>query len=297
MAAPILVTMVTSAAAAGTLIAAWRLKYLSAAAAAAAAAAARAGKNGKVQKVVLLLGPPGIDTGTHARMLEQCTNFANLSTTGNMLQEAVAQGTELGLAAKKVTDKGGLVSDEMIVGIIKERIAAPDCSEGFILDGFPGTAKQAEILDKMLIQTGDRVDALIEFNIPEKILEERVCGLWLHKASGRSYHVKFRPPRSLQGQSPSAETMKDDVTGESLVQRPDDTLEALRKRLEAYHAQTEPILSRYEAVRHTINANQAIDKVWREIEKLERLATKFSAVEELKVPSLQTSLLKLIGLA
>jgi len=189
----------------------------------------------------------------------------NLST-GDMLREAVAKGTEVGLAAKKIMNEGGLVSDEIVVGIIRDRIAVPDCKKGFILDGFPRTVKQAEMLDEMLAKTGDKVDSVIEFSVPDEILEERICGRWIHKASGRSYHVKFNPPKSLQGRAPSAETMRDDETGEALMQRGDDTAEALVKRLKGYHTETEPILARYKAVVHRINANQKMDKVWSDID-------------------------------
>merc|ERR1711972_513297 len=141
-------------------------------------------------------------------------------------------------------------SDDIVVGIIKDRILAPDCSKGFILDGFPRTVKQAEMLDNLLKESGDKVDSVIEFNVPDEILEERICGRWIHKASGRSYHVKFNPPKSLGNQSPTTETMKDDETGEALMQRGDDTADALVKRLKAYHSETEPILARYKAVAH-----------------------------------------------
>merc|ERR1711988_47748 len=116
---------------------------------------------------------------------------------------------------------GGLVSDDIVVGIIKDRIAAADCAKGFILDGFPRTVKQAEMLDTLLSKTGDKVSVVIEFNVPDEILEERICGRWIHKASGRSYHVKFNPPKSLGGASPKADNMKDDETGEPLMQRAD----------------------------------------------------------------------------
>eukprot|EP00931_Biecheleriopsis_adriatica_P007154 TRINITY_DN108472_c0_g1_i1.p1 TRINITY_DN108472_c0_g1~~TRINITY_DN108472_c0_g1_i1.p1 ORF type:complete len:262 (-),score=64.72 TRINITY_DN108472_c0_g1_i1:111-842(-) len=224
-------------------------------------------QSSKGRRVLMLFGPPGAGKGTHAPKIESRMESPNLST-GDMLREAVAKGTEVGLAAKKIMSEGGLVSDEIVVGIIKDRIAGPDCSKGFILDGFPRTVKQAEMLDAMLSKTGDKVECVIEFNVPDEILEERICGRWIHKASGRSYHVKFAPPKSLQGGRPSVETMKDDVTGEPLMQRPDDTAQALVKRLKEYHAQTEPILARYKTVTHNINANQAMDKVWTDIDKV-----------------------------
>merc|ERR1712228_451692 len=144
----------------------------------------------------------------------------NLST-GDMLREAVSKGTEVGKAAKKIMDEGGLVSDDIVVGIIKDRIAEADCSKGFILDGFPRTMAQAKKLDELLAMRNEKVSSVIELNVPDEILEERICGRWIHKASGRSYHVKFNAPKSLGNQTPSAETMKDDETGEPLMQRGD----------------------------------------------------------------------------
>merc|ERR1711904_736154 len=187
-------------------------------------------------------------------------------STGDMLREAVANGTEIGLKAKKIMSEGGLVSDDIVVGIIKDRIAQPDCKKGFILDGFPRTVKQAEMLDELLSKTGEKVNVVIELNVPDSILEERICGRWIHKASGRSYHTKFAPPKSLAGRTPSTETMLDDQTGQPLMQRPDDTSAALVNRLKSYHDETEPILARYKAVAHRIDANQQMEKVWAAIE-------------------------------
>merc|ERR1719464_1770546 len=121
------------------------------------------------------------------------------------------------------------------------------CKEGFILDGFPRTIAQTEALDAMLAESGERVGRVVELNVPDEVLEERICGRWLHKASGRSYHVKFAPPKSYTGGNPTSENMKDDQTGEPLEQRADDNAEALKKRLESYHNQTEPILDHYKA--------------------------------------------------
>merc|ERR1711972_858547 len=162
--------------------------------------------------------------------------------------------------------KGGLVDDSIVIGIITDRIAKPDCSKGFILDGFPRTLEQARQLDELLAKSGEKVNSVIELGVPDSILEERICGRWIHKASGRPYHVKLNPPQSLAGQIPSPDTMKDDETGEVLIQRPDDTAEALVKRLEGYHNETEPILERYAAVARRINANQDMDKVWGDLE-------------------------------
>merc|ERR1712048_1268664 len=213
----------------------------------------------------MLFGPPGAGKGTHSPKIEARMEAPALST-GDMLREAVANGTEIGLKAKKIMAEGGLVSDDIVVGIIKARIAEPDCKKGFLLDGFPRTIKQAEMLDELLSQSGDCVNGVIEFGVPDAILEERICGRWIHKASGRSYHVKFNPPKSLGGNAPSVETMKDDDTGEALMQRPDDTAEALVKRLDGYRKETEPILARYASCSHRVNANQHMDKVWEDLE-------------------------------
>merc|ERR1712232_371662 len=125
-----------------------------------------------------------------------------------------------------------------------------------------------EMMDELLSKSNDRVGRVIEFNVPDEILEERICGRWIHKASGRSYHAKFNPPKSLGSASPSKETMKDDETGEALMQRSDDTAEALVTRLKSYHDETEPILQHYRAYAHRVNANQQMDRVWADLEKL-----------------------------
>merc|ERR1712178_310143 len=143
-------------------------------------------------------------------------------------------------------DSGALVTDEIVVGIIRDRIKHEDCAEGFILDGFPRTAEQAKLLDGILGKTSDKVSMVIALETPDEVLTERICGRWIHKASGRSYHVKFSPPKSFDGKSvPTKENMTDDITGEPLMQRADDTLEALPKRLQAYHSETEVILDHY----------------------------------------------------
>jgi len=219
------------------------------------------------RSILMLFGPPGAGKGTHAPRIVEFMGTPQLST-GDMLRDAVAAGTEVGKQAKKVMDEGGLVSDEIVVGIIAERIAKEDCQTGFILDGFPRTVAQAEMLDEMLAPMGDQVGAVIEFNVPDEILEERICGRWIHKASGRSYHVKFNPPASLMGQAPSPETMRDDETGEALMQRADDTPVALVTRLSNYHKDTMPILDRYDHCAYRINANQEIGEVWGDIENV-----------------------------
>jgi adenylate kinase len=217
------------------------------------------------KKIVMLFGPPGAGKGTHGPSIEEKLGCPTLST-GDMLREAVANQTEIGKKAQAIMKSGGLVSDDIVVGIIKDRTANPDCSKGFILDGFPRTVKQAEMLDEML--KGDKVRCVIEFNVPDSILEERICGRWIHKASGRSYHVKFKAPKSLGNQKPSAKTMLDDATSEPLMQRPDDTAAALVKRLKEYHEQTEPILERYSSVCTRIDANQTMEAVGADCSKV-----------------------------
>jgi len=146
-----------------------------------------------------------------------------------------------------------------------------DCVSGFILDGFPRTVEQAKMLDEMLIGSGDKVSLVLALEVPDEVLTERICGRWVHKASGRSYHVKFAKPTSLPDEAvPSVENMLDDETGEPLMQRADDTEEALTKRLQGYHEQTVPILAHYDptGVVAKVNANTAPDEVWASIEKV-----------------------------
>jgi len=157
-----------------------------------------------------------------------------------------------------------------VVSIIRDRITESDCAKGFILDGFPRTVEQAKMLDAMLAESGDKVNSVLALEVPDEVLTERICGRWVHKASGRSYHVKFAKPKSLEdGATPSEETMLDDETGEPLMQRADDTEEALVKRLQGYHDQTVPILTHYEpaGVVSKVDANVAPTEVWDRIEK------------------------------
>merc|ERR1719373_394056 len=164
---------------------------------------------------------------------------------------------------------GGLVSDELVVSIIRERIKEADCELGFILDGFPRTVEQAKMLDEMLEGSNDKVSLVLALEVPDEVLTERICGRWVHKASGRSYHVKFAKPKSLgEGDAPSEATMLDDETGEPLMQRADDTEEALGKRLQSYHAQTVPILSHYAptGVVQKVDANTTPEAVWSSID-------------------------------
>jgi len=221
------------------------------------------------RNIMILFGPPGAGKGTHGPKIEDLLGIPQLST-GDMLRAAVAAQTEVGKKAQAVMKAGGLVSDDIVVGIIRDRIKEDDCKFGFILDGFPRTLVQAQALDKMLAEEGASVTKVIELQVPDEVLEERICGRWIHKSSGRSYHVKFAPPKSMQvgdDGKPIAESMKDDETGEPLMQRPDDTASALVKRLQGYHNETVPILNHYSpnGIVKTVNANQKMDGVWGEV--------------------------------
>merc|ERR1740138_232668 len=216
------------------------------------------------RNIMILIGAPGAGKGSQAPKIVDKLKIPQLST-GDMLRAAVAAGSEVGKQAKDVMASGGLVSDELVVSIIRERIAEPDCGGGFILDGFPRTVEQAKMLDEMLAGTGDKVSLVLALEVPDEVLTERICGRWVHKDSGRSYHVKFAKPKSLaEGAAPTVETMLDDETGEPLMQRADDTEEALGKRLEGYHAQTVPILDHYSpaGVVSKVDANKAPETVW-----------------------------------
>jgi adenylate kinase len=180
---------------------------------------------------LILLGPPGAGKGTQAAQLCQRYAIPQIST-GDMLRAAVKAGTPLGLAAKQVMDAGQLVSDDIIVGLVRERLTQPDCARGFLFDGFPRTIAQAEAMKT----AGVRLDVVLEIDVPDAAIVERMSGRRVHPASGRSYHIRFNPPK-VAG--------RDDVTGEDLIQRDDDREETVRKRLEVYHAQTRPLVEYY----------------------------------------------------
>jgi adenylate kinase len=223
------------------------------------------------RKIMILFGPPGAGKGTQAPKVVDLLGIPQLST-GDMLREAVHAKTPVGLKAEAVMKSGGLVSDDIVCGIISERIQKDDCKNGFILDGFPRTSEQAVALDVMLAKTGESVNSIVQLVVPDALLEERICGRWMHKGSGRSYHVKFQPPKSMKldaAGKPVAATMLDDETGEALYQRADDTASALLSRLKSYHGQTVPILKHY-CVRgfcREVNADQGIDEVWNDVKK------------------------------
>lgn len=180
---------------------------------------------------LILLGAPGAGKGTQAAFITQKYGIPQIST-GDMLRAAVKAGTPLGLQAKGVMESGGLVSDELIINLVKERIAQPDCANGFLFDGFPRTLPQAEAMK----QAGVKLDYVLEIDVPFDAIIERMSGRRSHPASGRTYHVKFNPPKA-EG--------KDDLTGEPLVQRDDDKEETVRKRLQVYNDQTRPLVSYY----------------------------------------------------
>ena len=216
-------------------------------------------------------------------------------STGDMLRAAVAAKSDVGLKAAAVMKAGGLVSDDIVIGIIRDRIKEPDCKFGFILDGFPRTLVQAKELDKMLSEEGARVTKVVELQVPDEVLEERICGRWIHKKSGRSYHVKYAPPKSMKKDDdgkPIANSMVDDVTGEPLMQRPDDTASALVKRLKGYHGETVPILNHYapKGIVAEVNANQGMDGVWGEVlTALKRKSSSSSNAESSSTPAEQKS--------
>merc|ERR1740120_410982 len=181
------------------------------------------------RKIMMLFGAPGAGKGTQGPKIVEALGIPQLST-GDMLREAVAAGTEVGMRAKQVMASGGLVRDDIVIGIINDRIKEADCTTGFILDGFPRTQEQATALDAMLARSGEAVSLVMAFDVKPSLLEERICGRWIDKASGRSYHEKFAPPNSMRwglDGKPLRDSMLDDQTGAPLIQRPDDTAKAL----------------------------------------------------------------------
>jgi adenylate kinase len=181
---------------------------------------------------LILLGPPGAGKGTQAAFVTDAYRIPQIST-GDMLRSAVKAGTPLGLAAKKVMDSGALVSDDIIIDLVRERLKQPDCANGYLFDGFPRTIPQADAMKKAPVP----LDYVLEIDVPDASIVERMSGRRVHPASGRTYHVKFNPPK-VAG--------RDDLTAEPLIQRDDDKEETVLKRLAVYHQQTEPLVAYYE---------------------------------------------------
>ncbi|WP_151636979.1 adenylate kinase [Noviherbaspirillum aerium] len=180
---------------------------------------------------LILLGAPGAGKGTQANFIKEKFNIPQIST-GDMLRAAVKAGTPLGIEAKKVMDAGGLVSDDIIIGLVKDRLKQPDCANGYLFDGFPRTIPQADAMK----EAGVAIDYVLEIDVPDSAIIERMSGRRVHQSSGRTYHVAFNPPK-VEG--------KDDVTGEELIQRDDDKEDTVRKRLAVYHEQTEVLVDYY----------------------------------------------------
>lgn len=211
----------------------------------------------KKQTRAILVGPPGCGKGTQSPFIKKEYCVCHLAT-GDMLRAAVAAGSELGKRAKAKMNAGQMVDDEIVVGLVRESINQPKCRNGFVLDGFPRTMPQAKMLDDMLKKEGAKLDSVIEFKIDDEVVKERISGRWIHKASGRSYHTKFNPPK-VAG--------IDDVTGEPLMQRRDDNINVIGARLQAFRRETNPVLDFYRTrgLVSTINAVQSISAVRRDL--------------------------------
>ncbi len=206
---------------------------------------------------IVFLGPPGAGKGTQAKILIERCGIPQIST-GDMLREHRAKGTELGKKAQEYMDKGQLVPDEIILGMVKERLSQPDCQKGFILDGFPRTVAQAEALDKLLSEMGKKLDFALALIVPDDLLVERLTGRRTCKNCGMMYHIKYKPPK-VEG--------KCDVCGGELYQRPDDNEETVRNRLKVYHEQTAPLIEYYKkkGILREIDGSKSIEEITQQI--------------------------------
>lgn len=210
---------------------------------------------------IMLLGAPGAGKGTQAERLAQKYHIPQIST-GDILRTEIAKGSPLGLSAKRIIETGGLISDDIIFALVRERLNMPDCNNGFILDGFPRTLAQAKLLKEEKIY----IDHIIDINIDDNEIIKRISGRRIHPSSGRTYHIVYNPPKVVG---------KDDLTGQPLVQRKDDKEETVKKRLSIYHQQTEPLIHYYkhEATNnpelapqiHTINGTERVDQIFKKI--------------------------------
>ncbi|QIW14906.1 adenylate kinase [Pasteurellaceae bacterium RH1A] len=210
---------------------------------------------------IILLGAPGAGKGTQAQFMMNKFGIPQIST-GDMFRAAIKEGTELGKQAKALMDEGKLVPDELTVALVKDRIAQPDCAKGFLLDGFPRTIPQADALK----EAGVKIDFVLEFDVADEVIVERMSGRRVHQPSGRTYHVVYNPPK-VEG--------KDDVTGEDLIIRPDDKPETVLDRLAIYHKQTKPLIAYYTAqaeagqtVYHRLDGTQPVEAVSAELNRI-----------------------------
>ena len=210
---------------------------------------------------IILLGAPGAGKGTQAQFIMNKFGIPQIST-GDMFRAAIKEGTELGKQAKALMDEGKLVPDELTVALVKDRISQPDCANGFLLDGFPRTIPQADALK----DSGVKIDYVLEFDVPDEVIVERMSGRRVHQASGRSYHIVYNPPK-VEG--------KDDVTGEDLIIRADDKPETVLDRLAVYHKQTSPLIDYYQAEAKAgntqyfrLDGTQKVEAVSQELDKI-----------------------------
>jgi len=208
---------------------------------------------------IILLGPPGCGKGTQAQKLIREFGFVQLST-GDMLRAAISKGTEIGMQAKSIIDKGELVSDELVIGIVRDRIFSTECECGYMLDGFPRTLAQAEKLDQILSDRNQKIDVVFRLCVPDDMAIRRIAGRRFHITSGRSYNIEFNPPK-IEG--------RDDITGEKLVQREDDKEEIVQSRLNTYHELTEPLVRYYQkqGIIKAIDGAGSPENIYAEIKK------------------------------